>query len=118
MHAHLGVVSDRLLCSAIVVGGTADHVHLLARQARTITLAEWVKELKRVSSLWAKERGLANFQWQSGYGAFSVSQSQSQTVASYIARQDEHHRRVGFQDEMRRLLQRHRVEWDERYMWD
>jgi len=120
MHRYLAGVSKNLDCPAVVVGGTEDHVHVLARQARTITLANWVKELKRVSSLWvkAKDPSLGLFQWQSGYGAFSVSQSQSARVERYIDTQEEHHRRFSFQDEFRRLLERCRIEYDERYVWD
>lgn len=66
MHRYLAGISLRLACPVIRIGGTEDHVHLLARQARTITLAEWVKELKRASSLWAKSQGLKRFQWQAG----------------------------------------------------
>jgi putative transposase len=69
-----------------VVGGHIDHVHILARQARTISLAEWVKELKRASNLWAKQHfnGWGEFLWQTGYGAFSVSQSMSSAVEDYV----------------------------------
>jgi REP element-mobilizing transposase RayT len=72
VHRYLAAVSARLGCPAISVGGTADHVHCLARQGRTITVAEWVKELKRTSSQHAKTQAasLHDFQWQAGYGAF------------------------------------------------
>jgi putative transposase len=120
MHRYLGGVSKNLDCPTIIVGGTDDHVHLLARQARTISLADWIKELKRASSLWikTKDQTFESFQWQAGYGACSVSQSQSARVHRYIACQEEHHRRLSFQDESRRLLQKHGVEFDERYVWD
>src|SRR5205814_1897810 len=83
------------------VGVVEDHIHLLARFGRTITQAEWVKELKRVSNLWLKERGrdFADFEWQGGYADFSVSQSNLEQVKQYIARQEEHHRKIGFQEE-------------------
>jgi len=120
MHRYLAEISTRLDCPAIVVGGVEDHVHLLARQARTITLADWIKELNRASSLWAKaqDRSGESFQWQAGYGAFSVSQSQSEEVRRYIACQEEHHCRFDFQRELRLLLDRHGVDYDERYIWD
>ena len=120
MHKHLAAVSTHLRCPVIRVGGVEDHVHILARQARTITLAEWVKEIKRTSSLWAKEarQGCRVFQWQAGYGAFSVSQPQSAAVERYIARQPEHHRTLSFQEELRTLLSRHNIAYDERYVWD
>jgi len=97
-----------------------DHIHLLARLGRTITQAEWVKELKRVSSRWLKEQGgeFASFEWQGGYADFSVSQSKLEKVKEYIAGQEEHHRKVTFQDELRSLLRKHQAEWDERYLWD
>ena len=120
MHRYLVGVSAKLDCPAIIVGGATGHVHLLANQARTIALAEWVKELKRASSIWAKEKtpewGL--FQWQAGYGAFSVSQSQKGRVERYIGSQEEHHRQLSFQDEFRQLLKRHHIAFDEQSVWD
>ncbi|MGA2616341.1 MAG: IS200/IS605 family transposase [Thermoguttaceae bacterium] len=120
MHRYLAGVSAKLDCPAIVVGGAEDHVHLLARLSRTVTLADWVKELKRASSLWAKKKNpqWSSFQWQAGYGAFSVSQSQSARVQRYIESQEERHRRSSFQDEFRALLRRHGVAFDEQYVWD
>ena len=120
LHAYLGGISKQLDCAPIQIGGVEDHVHLLARFGRTITQAEWVKELKRVSNLWLKERGrdYADFEWQGGYAEFSVSQSNLEPVKQYIAGQEEHHRKVGFQDELRTLLKRHEIEWDEKYVWD
>ena len=120
LHSYLGSVSKQLDCAPILVGGVEDHVHLLGRFARTITQAEWVKELKRVSNLWLKQRSgdYAAFEWQSGYADFSVSQSNLEQVKKYIASQEEHHRKLGFQDELRALLRRHEIEWDEKYVWD
>lgn len=120
LHAYLAGVSNQVDCPLIIVGGVEDHVHLLARQARTISLADWIKELKRVSSLWIKERDVqhAKFSWQSGYGAFSVSVSKLEAVREYILNQEQHHRRKTFQDEFRAILTKHAVEWDEQYVWD
>ena len=79
-----------------------------------------VRELKAGSSLWVHKTypELESFAWQTGYGAFTVSQSQVGVVHRYIANQEAHHRAVTFQDEFRELLRRHGVEWDERYVWD
>jgi REP element-mobilizing transposase RayT len=120
LHSYLGSISKQIECPPIIVGGVEDHIHLLARFGRTITQAEWVKELKRVSSLWLKERGreYADFEWQGGYADFSVSQSNLNPVTQYIAGQEEHHRKMGFQEELRALLRKHEIEWDERYLWD
>lgn len=120
LHAYLGEISKRLDCQPILVGGVEDHVHMLARFGRTITQAEWVKEIKRVSNQWLKEQGVdfGDFEWQRGYADFSVSQSSLEQVKEYIARQEEHHRKMTFQDELRTLLRKHQAEWDERYVWD
>ena len=75
LHTQLGRISKELGCAPIVTGGMEDHIHQLARFGRTITQAEWVKELKRVSNLWLKEEyTLREFEWQGGYADFSVSQ--------------------------------------------
>src|SRR4051812_1562263 len=119
LHSQLGGISKTLGCATILIGGVEDHVHLLARFGRTITQAEWVKELKRVSNLWLKdEYQMRHFEWQGGYADFSVSESNLDQVKKYIARQEEHHQKLNFQDELRELLKRHRIEWDERYIWE
>src|SRR5712691_4483302 len=120
LHSYLGGVSKQLDCPPILVGGVEDHVHVLARFGRTITQAEWVKELKRVSNLCLKEQGVpyGDFQWQGGNADISVSQSKLDRVRTYIADQERHHRKMNFQDELRSLLRKHDVEWDERFVWD
>ena len=119
LHAELGGISKKLECPPIITGGMEDHIHLLARFGRSITQAEWVKELKRVSNQWLKEQfHLSAFEWQAGYADFSVSESNLDQVKRYIMNQKEHHKKRTFQDEVRELLRRHRMEWDERYIWD
>ena len=119
-HAYLGGISKQLECPPIRIGGVEDHVRILARLGRTITQADWVKELKRASNLWLKEKGRewTDFQWQAGYACFSVSQSNLTQVIDYITRQEEHHHKATFQDELRALLHKHEIEFDERYVWD
>jgi len=90
LHRYLGGISARLDCPTLIVGGVADHVHVLMRLARTITLADWVKEMKRASTVWLIDQAqrdpmLAKFHWQSGYGVFSVSESKTGDVRAYIA---------------------------------
>ena len=79
-----------------------------------------MEEAKKSPSKWMKEQGPAfsDFYWQGGYGAFSVSQSNVEQVRAYVAAQEEHHRKVSFQDEFRALCRKHGVEIDERYVWD
>ena len=119
-HAYLGGISNTLDCPPIQVGGTEDHVHVLARFARTITQANWVKELKRNATLWLKTKGPAysNFEWQNGYADFSASQSNLEIVTQYIKDQEKHHAKASFQDELRVLLKKHNLEFDEKYLWD
>jgi REP element-mobilizing transposase RayT len=100
--------------------GTADHVHWLFSLSRTHTIAAVVEEVKKRSSKWLKTKGtdFAHFQWQAGYGAFSVGASMVPAATVYIARQKEHHRTTTFQDELRSLLTRYGIAFDERYVWD
>ncbi len=105
---------------ALKVGGHVDHVHLLYRLSKNKIPSKVVGEIKSRSSRWLKDEfsGMGGFAWQAGYGIFSVSSSQVEQVEQYIARQAEHHRRVTFQEELRRFFDRHGVEYDERYVWD
>ena len=120
MHAFLGQVSNKLDCPILIVGGTEDHVHLLGRLGISITRADWVKELKRVSSIWIKERepSLGSFYWQAGYGIFATSMSSTQRTLKYSREQMIHHQKKSFKDEYRAILLKHGLEWDERYVWD
>ena len=120
LHRCLGGILTNHDCQPIIVGGVADHVHILSTLSRTCETAEMVKEAKRGSSLWLKTKSpeLQDFAWQSGYGIFSIGHSQVETVKDYIAGQEEHHRKVSFQDEFRNFLNRYEVEFDERYVWD
>jgi REP element-mobilizing transposase RayT len=120
LYAYLGGICRDLDSHALCVGGVADHVHILFQLAKTLPLSKAVEEIKTGSSKWLKTKGqmFADFHWQNGYGAFSVSPSNEPAVMRYIERQEEHHRQRSFQDELRELLRRHGVEFDERYVWD
>ena len=119
-HAYMAGGLQNIGCEPILINGVEDHVHLLYNLSRTMTIAGLVEEAKKSSSKWMKEQGAAygDFYWQGGYGAFSVSQSNVEQVRAYIATQEEHHRKVSFQDEFRALCRKHGVEIDERYVWD
>ena len=118
LHAYLAGTVNQLGCHAIKVGGVADHVHILFVLSKTLALSKAVEEIKKGSSKWAKDNGEPRFYWQNGYGAFSVSAEYEDAVAGYVANQEAHHREVGFQEEFRGFLRKHRIEWDERYVWD
>jgi REP element-mobilizing transposase RayT len=118
LHAYLVGILANLTCPALQVGGTADHVHVLFSLGRTTTVADVVEETKKGSSKWMKRQGVNAFSWQAGYGAFSIGQSQVSAVVRYIQQQEPPHQRLTFQDELRRLLDRYDISYDERYMWD
>jgi putative transposase len=118
LHAYLGGTARTLDIVPEAVGGVADHVHLLLGMRATHRLADVMRDIKRASSAWVHETiGEKAFEWQDGYGAFTVSVSLLETVRNYIARQEEHHHKKTFQDEYVELLQRNGVEYDERYLW-
>jgi putative transposase len=119
-HAYLAGICEKQGCPALIVGGVEDHVHILCRIGKTIEVATLLRELKRDSSKWVKENNplLADFHWQAGYGAFSVSPGHVEVLKEYIRNQEEHHRRESFQDEFRRLCRKYGIEIDERYVWD
>lgn len=105
---------------ALVIGGIEDHVHALFSLSKNHALKKIVEEVKKGSSKWMKTDGTTNrdFHWQNGYAASSVSESNVPEVRRYIENQREHHRKMTFQEELRALLTRHGVEFDERYVWD
>jgi putative transposase len=107
-------------CPTLKIGGVDDHVHALFSLAKNLALRTVIEEVKKASSKWMKTEGPENpeFFWQAGYGAFSVSQSSVPSVMHYIENQVEHHQTMTFQDELRALLRRHEIEFDERYLWD
>ena len=120
MHSFLATMLRAQDCETLIVNGVEDHIHALFALSRTHSIADVVKEVKRTSSGWVKELSpkLGKFYWQGGYGAFSVSQSNLDDVIRYIENQEEHHKRVTFQDEYRAFLKAYRIEYDERYVWD
>lgn len=120
LHAYLATVARGMDCECYRVGGTADHVHLAIRLSRTLTVAKLIEELKTSSSRWVKTQSpsLSKFSWQRGYGAFSVSPSDLETLRAYIENQKAHHKTRSFQDEFRSFLRKYGVEFDERYVWD
>ena len=95
-----------------------DHIHWLCTLPRTITIADLVKNVKISSSIKFQELIHRDFEWQKGYGVFSVSQSKLEIVKKYIQNQSEHHRKIDFQREYRRFLEEYRIEYDEKYVWD
>jgi REP element-mobilizing transposase RayT len=101
------------------IGGMPDHVHLLTKFKPTKSISEMLNRIKAKSSKWVNEeqRKMRKFGWQDGYAAFSVSESVAPSVRRYIQNQKKHHKRQSFQDEFRALLEKHGIEYEERYLW-
>ena len=120
MHAYLGGACKNLDCPVLIIGGVSEHIHILCKLSRNISMAKLIGDIKRTSSRWIKAKGemLTKFAWQNGYGVFSVGKSEVDRVKLYILNQEEHHRKKGFQDEYRLFLKEYNVEYDERYVWD
>jgi putative transposase len=103
---------------ALVVNGTADHIHILAKLRQDKAVSKVVGEIKANSSAWISRtfKECRAFAWQEGYGAFTVSESQLPKVRNYIERQEEHHRTVSFLEEFKVILRAHGLAFDERYL--
>jgi putative transposase len=120
LHSYMVGIVQNMDCPVLQIGGVEDHVHLLFMLSTKVPLMEVVKQMKQSSSKWIKTQGeeYQNFQWQIGYGAFSVSQKSVEQVITYIQNQKEHHKRATFQDEYRKFLNTYEIPYDERYVWD
>ncbi len=113
------ILYDECHSPAVVIGGDKDHIHLLITLSRIWSIAKIVELIKKRSSKWIKTKGteFSSFQWQAGYGCFSV-RSSVPSVTRYIKNQKEHHRKQTYKDEFILFLEKHGIEYDERYVWD
>jgi REP element-mobilizing transposase RayT len=120
LHPYMATVLRELKSPSLAIDGSNDHVHVLFSLARVVTVADLVEELKTSTSKWIKTKGheFRNFHWQTGYGAFSIGQSNLEILKRYIRNQKAHHQRVTFQDEYRKFLKSYGIDYDERYVWD
>lgn len=117
---YLGGICKGLECNPVKVGGYRDHVHILCLLSRKIAQMNLLEEVKKQSSKWIKTKGSAysDFYWQDGYGIFSVNPAEIDVVVNYISNQEEHHQKKTFQNEFRAFLEKYKVDYDERYVWD
>ncbi len=104
---------------ALIINGTADHVHILAKMRQDKAVSDIARSIKANSSGWIRDNfaDLRRFRWQNGYAAFTVSTSQVPRTHYYIANQEEHHKKRSFKEELRALLRANGIEYDERYLW-
>ncbi|MCQ9636152.1 IS200/IS605 family transposase [Chryseobacterium sp. WG14] len=120
LHSYLAVLCKDFESQALKIGGTDDHIHILCKLSRKIALMKLVQEIKAHSSKWIKTKGkkYENFFWQDGYGAFSVGEKDISIVMNYIQNQRQHHQKQNFKNELIEILKKHKMEYDEKYLWD
>ena len=120
VHGYLASVIRDLESPWVVVGGIADHVHILFDMGKMVAPVKFVEQAKRESSKFIKTLGrdYAKFYWQRGYGMFSVSPNDRDEAERYVRNQEQHHRRLTFHDEYRAMLRHYGVDYDEQYVWD
>ena len=120
LHAYLAEVARNMGSALVVVGGPSDHVHVLFNLDKKNAIVDVVEQVKKESSKFVKTLGMEhqNFYWQRGYGAFSVGPMHKDEVVKYIATQEEHHKRMTFQEEYRAFLVKYGIPYDEKYVWD
>lgn len=117
LHEYLGGCIRGLGGVPLQIGGVADHVHLLVGLKAVHAPADIVREIKKASTSWIRESVDSKFQWQEGYGAFTVSRHDLESLAAYISGQEEHHRSKSFQEEYVEFLLEQGIPYDDRYLW-
>jgi REP element-mobilizing transposase RayT len=120
LHHYIGVTLKERKCPPVIMNSVEDHIHILFNLTRTMPVSKAVEDIKKTSSKWMKKQSevYETFSWQSGYGAFSVSQSRIDAVGRYIEKQREHHHKKTFKEEYIEFLEENGIEYDERYVWD
>ena len=118
--AYMGGIARENKLTLLSIGGTSDHIHILLNIPSTITIAKAIQLIKGGSSKWVNDtfQALQKFSWQEGYGAFSVSVSGIKDTITYTQTQEEHHKKLTFQEEYIAFLKKHGIDYDERYIWD
>ena len=120
LHAYMGGIIRNMKGTALSINGTRNHVHLLLILPTDTAIADLLRSLKTNSSKWVHEKwpNHRRFGWQTGYAAFAVSESNRKTMMNYIASQEEHHRRITFEDEFLSILRKHNIAYDPRFVLD
>ena len=115
--AFIGGIARKNSFKALIVGGIANHVHVLLSLPAVLPLSKAMQLIKGASSHWMNENHTRDFAWQEGYGAFTVGISQKDQTISYIRRQPEHHKKRSFEEEFVTFLKKHGVEYDPQHVW-
>jgi putative transposase len=117
LFAYLGGIIREMRGTALIINSTADHIHVLARIRPANSAAEVARVIKTNSSGWVRAKWSSDFAWQTGYGVFSVSESNVGTVTKHNASQEDHHKKHSFQEELLAFLKKNNVAYDEKYLW-
>jgi putative transposase len=120
LFAYMGGIIRELDGHGMLINGPADHVHILTTFPARVALSDFMRDLKANSSGWVHDQfpEQPTFSWQTGYGAFAVSQSNLEQVKQYIQNQEAHHRKRSFKEEFVEFLKRHHLQYDERFLWE
>ncbi len=102
----------------LAINGMPDHLHIIFRASKHVTDIDFIKQIKAGSSKWISTKTNQDFQWQKGYGWFSVGAKDIQAAIQYVENQKEHHKVMSFQDELRKILTSYKIDYDEKYLWD
>jgi REP element-mobilizing transposase RayT len=118
LHSYLIGTLSKMSIFTYEIYANPDHIHILCTLPRTLTMANLISKIKTSSSKWIKTKGIHDFDWQDGYGIFSVSSSKVAIVENYIRKQPEHHKQANYKDELRQFFKEYEIDYDERYVWD
>jgi putative transposase len=120
LYAYISAICRNLNSPVIQINGMSDHIHVLLSLGKTITISKLISEMKSNSSRWIKSKGnqYKQFAWQNGYGTFSVARPNIEAVIAYIGKQKDHHKKISFKEELLKLLNRAKITYDEKYLWD
>lgn len=120
LFSYIAAICKDCESTALQIGGTDNHIHILCLLSKKIALMKLVQKVKAHSSKWIKTKGnkYENFFWQDGYGAFSVGQKNIYPTINYIKNQRQHHQNENFENELIGILEKHKINYDEKYIWD
>jgi putative transposase len=122
LYHYIKSISHNHGCEITAIGGIEDHIHILTTLNKNISLTTLIREIKKSSSIWMKEQriidsSLKEFNWQNGYGVFSVSKSNIDHVKAYIQNQHDYHKKIDFKNELIKFLERHNIPYHNDYLW-
>lgn len=117
LYEYIGGTIRALTGICLEIGGVEDHIHFIVKLKPNLSISKLLEKLKPSVTNWARPIIHPKFEWQDGYGAFTIAESQIPAVRRYIQNQKEHHKGTTFEEEYKALLNRAGIEFDERYLW-